>query len=55
LLISKMLSSLSMRGTIRLWWRLARTKAAPNLASARPFSAFRSDSSRSWHEEGDTP
>jgi hypothetical protein len=34
-------------GTIRLWWRLARTEAAPNPASARSFNAFRSDTSRS--------
>jgi hypothetical protein len=28
-LISYMRSSLSMRGTIRRWWRLARIEAAP--------------------------
>jgi hypothetical protein len=54
-LISYMRSSLSMRGTIRLWWRLARTKAPPNPASARLFNAIRIDSSRSWREEGDRP
>jgi hypothetical protein len=42
-----------MRGTIRLWWRLVRTEAAPSLASARFFNTFRSDSNRSWREEGD--
>jgi hypothetical protein len=34
-LISKMRSSLSKRGTIRRWWRLARIKAAPNPAFTR--------------------
>jgi hypothetical protein len=42
-LISKMRSALSMRGMIRLWWRLARTEAAPNPASTRPFNVLRSD------------
>jgi hypothetical protein len=42
-------------GTIRLWWRLARTEAAPNPASAKLFNAFRRDSNRSWREEGDKP
>jgi hypothetical protein len=51
--ISKMRSSLSMRGMIRRWWRFARTEAAPSPASARSFSASRADSSRSWREEGD--
>jgi hypothetical protein len=53
--ISKMRSSLSMRGTIRRWWRFARTDAAPSPASARLFSASRADSSLSWREEGDRP
>jgi hypothetical protein len=44
-----------MRGTIRRWWRLARTEAVPSLASTRPFSASKPDSSRPWREEGDTP
>jgi hypothetical protein len=44
-----------MRGTIRRWWRFARTEAAPNPASARFFNASRADSSRSWREEGDRP
>jgi hypothetical protein len=51
--ISKMRSSLSMRGMIRRWWRFARTEAVPSLASARFFSASRADSSQSWREEGD--
>jgi hypothetical protein len=54
LLISQMWSSLSMRGTIRLWWRLARTEAAPTRHPPGPL-AFRSDSSHSWRKEGDTP
>jgi hypothetical protein len=53
--ISKMRSSLSMRGMISWWWRFARTEAAPSPASARLFSASRADSSWSWHEEGDRP
>jgi hypothetical protein len=53
--ISKMWSSLSMRGMIRRWWRFARTEAAPSPASARFFSTRRVDSSRSWREEGDRP
>jgi hypothetical protein len=36
-----------MRGTIRRWWRLARTEAAPSPSSARSFSASKADSSRS--------
>jgi hypothetical protein len=43
-LISKMWSSLSMRGTIPRWWRLAMIEAAPSLASARLRSAVVSDS-----------
>jgi hypothetical protein len=42
-------------GTIRRWWRFARTEAAPNPASARFFNAARSESSHAWCEEGDTP
>jgi hypothetical protein len=45
--ISKMWSRLSMRGTIRRWWRLARTEAAISPASAKAFSAFKAESSRS--------
>jgi hypothetical protein len=41
-----------MRGMIRRWWRFARTEAAPSPASARLFNASRSDSSRSWRDEG---
>jgi hypothetical protein len=44
-----------MRGTTRRWWMLARTEAAPSPASAKSFSACKSDSNRSWREEGDTP
>jgi hypothetical protein len=43
--ISKMRSRLSMRGTIRRWWRLARTEAAVSPASARAFSTFKAESS----------
>jgi hypothetical protein len=32
-------------GMIRLWWRLVRTEATPNSASARLFNMIRSDSS----------
>jgi hypothetical protein len=52
--ISKIRSRLSMRGTTRRWWRLARTEAAVSPASARAFSTFKAESSRSWCEEGDT-
>jgi hypothetical protein len=45
--ISKMRSRLSMRGTIRRWWRLARTEAAVSPASTRAFNAFKAESSRS--------
>jgi hypothetical protein len=45
--ISKMRSRLSMRGTIRRWWRLARTEAAVSPMSARAFSAFKAEASRS--------
>jgi hypothetical protein len=34
-LISKMQRSLSMRGTIRRWWKLAMIEAAPSPVSAR--------------------
>jgi hypothetical protein len=44
--ISKMWSRLSMRGTIRWWWRLARTEAAVSPAFASAFSAFRAESGR---------
>jgi hypothetical protein len=45
--ISKTRSHLSMRGMIRRRWRLARTEAAVTPASARAFSAFKAESSRS--------
>jgi hypothetical protein len=45
-LISKMRSSLSMRGMIRRWWRLAKIEAAPSPASARLRSALVSNSNR---------
>jgi hypothetical protein len=45
--ISKMRSSLTMKGMIRRWWRFVRTEAAPSPASAKLFSASRADSNRS--------
>jgi hypothetical protein len=54
-LISWMRSSLSMRGTIRLGGGWRGPKPRPTRRPPRPFDAFRSDSSRSWREEGDTP
>jgi hypothetical protein len=53
--ISKMRSRLSIRGTIRRWWRLARTHPAVSPQSARCFNATRSESSRAWCQGGDTP
>jgi hypothetical protein len=53
--ISKMRSRLSVRGTIRRWWRLARTHPAVSPQFARCFNAARSESSRTWCEGGDTP
>jgi hypothetical protein len=53
--ISKMRSSLSLRGMIHRWWRFVRTEATPSPASARLHSALVSDSNRSWREEGNTP
>jgi hypothetical protein len=53
--ISKMRSRLSIRGTIRRWWRLARTHTTVSPRSARCFNAARSESSRAWCEGGDTP
>jgi hypothetical protein len=55
LLISKMQSRLSIKGTIRWWWRLARTHPTINPRSASFFSAATSESSRAWCEGGDTP
>jgi hypothetical protein len=46
-IISKMRSSLSMRGMIRRWWRLARIEAAPRPTSAGLHSALVSDYNRS--------
>jgi hypothetical protein len=54
-LISKMRSRLSIRGTIRRWWRLARTHPAVSPQSASFFNAATSESSRAWCEGGDTP
>jgi hypothetical protein len=54
-LISKMRSRLSIRGTIRGWWRLARTHPAVSPRSASFFNATTSESSRAWCEGGDTP
>jgi hypothetical protein len=44
--ISKMQSGLSIKGTIRRWWRKARTVVAVSPRVARFFSAARSESSR---------
>jgi hypothetical protein len=44
-----------MRGTIRRWWRFARTEAAPNPVFARLFNTIRRESNRTWCKEGDTP
>jgi hypothetical protein len=54
-LISKMRSRLSIRGTTRRLWRLARTHPAVSLRSASFFSTATSESSRAWCEGGDTP
>jgi hypothetical protein len=53
--ISKIWSRLSIRGTIRRWWSLARTHPAVSPQSAGFFNAARSESSRAWCEGGDTP
>jgi hypothetical protein len=42
--ISKMQSSLSMRGTNRWWWKLVMIEAAPSPASARRHIAVVSNS-----------
>jgi hypothetical protein len=54
-LISKMRSHLSIRGTIRRWWRFARTHPAVSPRSASFFNAATSEYSRAWCEGGDTP
>jgi hypothetical protein len=54
-LISKMRSRLSIRGTTRRWWRLARTHPTVSPLSASSFSAATSESNRAWCEGGDTP
>jgi hypothetical protein len=54
-LVSKMRSRLSIKGTIRRWWRLARTHPAVSPRSASFFNAATSESSRAWCEGGDTP
>jgi hypothetical protein len=54
-LISKMRCRLSIRGTIRRWWRLARTHPAVSPRSAILFNAATSESSHAWCEGGDTP
>jgi hypothetical protein len=53
--ISKMWSRLSIRGTIRRWWRLTRTHPVVSPRSARCFNAATSESSSAWCEGGDTP
>jgi hypothetical protein len=55
LLISKMRSRISTKGTTRRWWRLARTHPAVSPLSASSFSAATSESSRAWCKGGDTP
>jgi hypothetical protein len=54
-LISKMRSRLSIKGTIRRWWRLARTHPVVSPRSTSLFSVATSESSRAWCEGGDTP
>jgi hypothetical protein len=54
-LISKMRSGLSIKGTTRRWWRLARTHPAVSPQSSSSFSAATSESSCAWCEGGDTP
>jgi hypothetical protein len=54
-LISKMWSRLSIKGTIRRWWRLARTHPAVSPWSTSFFNAATSESSRAWCEGRDTP
>jgi hypothetical protein len=51
-LISKMRSRLSIRGTIRRWWSLARTHPAVSPRSASLFNAATSEFSRAWCEGG---
>jgi hypothetical protein len=53
--ISKMRSRLSVRGTIRWWWRLERTHPAVSPRSARCFNTAWSESNCAWCEGGDTP
>jgi hypothetical protein len=53
-LISKMRSSLSMRGMIRGWWKLAMTDVTPNPETANWRRAVVRDSSLICLEEGDT-
>jgi hypothetical protein len=55
LLISKMRSRISTKGTTRRWWRLARMHPAVSPLSASSFSAATSESSRAWCKGGDTP
>jgi hypothetical protein len=54
-LISKMRSSLSMRGMHRRWWKLAMTDVTPNLESAKWRRAEERDSSLLCRAWGDTP
>jgi hypothetical protein len=53
--ISKMRSGLSIKGTTRRWWRLARTHPAVSRRPTSFFSAATSESSRAWCWGGDTP
>jgi hypothetical protein len=53
--ISKTRSGLSIKGTTRRWWRLARTHPAVSPRFASFFSTVTSESSRAWCWGGDTP
>jgi hypothetical protein len=55
LVISKMWSGLSIKGTTRRWWRLARTHPVVSPRSASFFSAATSKSNHAWCWGGDTP
>jgi hypothetical protein len=53
--ISKMRSDLSIKGTIRRWWRWARTTSAVSPRPVRFLSAARRESNRVWCWGRDTP
>jgi hypothetical protein len=52
--ISKMRSVLSIKGTTRRWWRLARTTPAVSPLPVSSFSTVTSESSHAWCWGGDT-